>query len=155
MSISASTVIHTSQDNIWKIVTDIENAEKNISAISKINILEKPESGLVGLKWEETRIMFGKEATETMWITEAKDNEWYETMAHNCGCIYKSRVQLESLSEGVKLTMTFQSTPQTFMAKLMSPLGILFSGMIRKAFEQDLRELKEKLEKMDGYKGSV
>lgn len=46
-----------------------------VSGIISLNILHQPEDGLVGLKWEETRKMFGKEASETMWITD------YETFA--------------------------------------------------------------------------
>jgi hypothetical protein len=55
-------------------------------------------------------------------------------------------VQLEETAGGVKLSMSFSSTPKTFMAKLMSPIGFLFKGMIRKALKKDLEELKEKLE---------
>jgi hypothetical protein len=45
-----------------------------ISSILKITILNKPANDLVGLKWEETREMFGKEAMETIWITDSVDN---------------------------------------------------------------------------------
>jgi hypothetical protein len=44
-------------------MTDIENASKIISGIDKIEVVEKPTHGLVGLRWRETRMLFGKPAT--------------------------------------------------------------------------------------------
>ena len=146
MSVVVSQNIKASKDKIWEMITDIENAQKNISAILKINILNKPENGVVGLRWEETREMFGKKATETMWIEKAEEGKWYETTAHNCGCIYSTRIEISEVSGAVNLTMTFNSTPQTLVAKITTLIGLLFKGMIRKALEKDLRELKKKLE---------
>ena len=63
-----------------------------ISGIEKIEVLEKPSHGLVGLKWEETRIMFGKTAIEIMWITEAEDNSHYQTRAEHRNVVYISKL---------------------------------------------------------------
>ena len=46
------------------------SCNKNITNIININILNKPVDGIVGLKWEETRKMFGKEATEVEKLIE-------------------------------------------------------------------------------------
>lgn len=147
MQTSASMHMNATKEQVWAIVTDIENAKDRITCIKDIEILEKPSSGFVGLKWKETREMFGKEAVETMWIKESKENEYYVTEAINSGCIYHSTVALQEKDGGVELTMSFKSTPQSFFAKLMSPLMLMMKGMIRKAFEKDLEDIKQVLAK--------
>ncbi|WP_127716768.1 SRPBCC family protein [Halobacteriovorax sp. HLS] len=149
MAVSASETIKASIDQVWACVIDIERAKDRIECIKDIEILEKPHSGVVGLKWRETREMFGKEAVETMWITEARENEYYITEANNCGCLYHSTISLKDLGDCVELSMSFKATAQSFSAKLMSPLMFLMGGMIKKAFKKDLQDIKKSLEGQD------
>ena len=147
MSIQANLFINTSPEEAWKVITDIEKAQERIKCIKDIKILERPESGVVGLKWEETREMFGKEAIETMWIDQAVENEFYTTKAENCGCVYTSRVEIVKAENGIELKMSFSAEPQTFVAKLMTPMMFFMKGAIKKAFQKDLQDLKIFLEK--------
>lgn len=146
MQVQASKTIKATKEQTWKVVTDIEGAKSRISGIKDIEILDKPQTGLVGLKWKETRVMFGKEATETMWITKVSELKYYETQAINCGCVYKSTVEIKDDPVGVELSMSFEAYPKTVLAKLMSPLTFLFSGSIKKAFEKDLEDIQKSLE---------
>eukprot|EP00957_Ditylum_brightwellii_P100284 7642586-Ditylum_brightwellii.AAC.1 len=72
MKIDCKIPVNASREAIWSVITDFEHMVDNIDAITKGEILEKPDDGnnLVGLKWQETWVMFGSEATETMWITD-------------------------------------------------------------------------------------
>ena len=69
MIVEAQVTINGSKEAVWAAITDIENAAAIISGIKKIEILEKPASGLVGLRWRETRILFGDSATVEKWIS--------------------------------------------------------------------------------------
>ncbi len=71
MKFKVETTIDASTDKVWDVITDIKNSVNVISGIEKIEILESGSTDLVGLKWQETRTVFGKTALETMWITEA------------------------------------------------------------------------------------
>jgi len=148
MKIKVQTTIRASREEIWKTITDIENAPSRISGIEKVEILEKPESGIVGLKWSETRIMFGKAATEVMWITKAKENEYYHTRAENHGAIYETKLELTGMGDAVQLSMDFGATTPgmiaTFFANFMGPL--VKKSMI-KAVRQDLEDIKKSVEK--------
>lgn len=75
MLVSAHLPINATKPALWAAITNIENAAQIITGIEKIEIVEKPASGLVGLKWRETRILFGKPATVEKWITQANENE--------------------------------------------------------------------------------
>ncbi len=147
MKLSCTIPIKASREDIWKVITDIDNAAQRISGIEKVDVLEKPTSGIVGFKWTETRIMFGKEATETMWITEAEENAYYKTRAESHGAVYISEMRIEESDNGNTLTMAFEGQPQTFLAKLM---GFIFSGMMKgsmkKVMMKDLEDIKKALE---------
>jgi len=147
MIVKAQVTINGSRESIWSVVTDIENAPKTISGIENVEVLEKPESGLVGLKWRETRTLFGKTATEEMWITEAAENDFYKTRAESHGVIYVSTVGISEQDDGISLTMAHESIPQGFVARLLSiPMGFVFKGAMKKAFLQDLNDIKARVE---------
>ena len=111
--------INADKSTIWQAITDIEHCDQMIEGINKVKILNQPKNGLVGLKWQETRKMFGKEAVETMWITEAVDMQYYSTRAENHGTVYLSKLALSDEGKGVQLTMSFTAQSQTFMAKIL------------------------------------
>jgi hypothetical protein len=69
MIVAAKVTIKGSKAAIWAAVTDIEGAAESIRGIERIEIVEKPKIGLVGLKWRETRVLFGKPATAEKWIS--------------------------------------------------------------------------------------
>ena len=87
MIVEVQVTINGSKEAILAVITNIENASETISGIEKVEVLERPENGLVGLKWRETRTLFGKTATEEMWITDAAENEFYQTRAESHGFI--------------------------------------------------------------------
>jgi carbon monoxide dehydrogenase subunit G len=147
MRVRAEIDIQAPQKAVWEIVTDIGNAAGRITAIEKIEILERPKDKFVGLKWRETRTMFGKTATEVMWITKAKAPESYETRAESHGSIYTSRLSLSPKDGGTHLSMEFIGQPVALSAKIMWGLmGFMFKGATRKALAKDLEDIKKAAE---------
>lgn len=146
MKIEVSENINAPRERIWHIITDFDTWADTISNIVAVEVIDKPESGVVGLKWRETRLMFGKEADETMWITAAEPNNWYETRAENHGAIYTTRLSLEESGDSVTLTMTFSSKATTIVAKLMSIMGFAFQGTMRKLLQEDLADIRRAAE---------
>ena len=68
-TLTCSVEVNAPAARVWDLITDIEHAHEFIPGIKAIEILGDKKSGL-GLRWRETRVMFGKEATETLEITE-------------------------------------------------------------------------------------
>jgi hypothetical protein len=147
MNALVSININGSKETIWKVISDLENSEKNISAILKIEVLEKPNNNILGFKWRETRTMFGKEATEVMWITEYEDNVYYKTRAESHGAVYITTMLIEENENDCTLSMRFEGKSVSFLAKISS---ILFSKMMMKATEKalldDLKDIKNIVE---------
>ena len=146
MPVSVTETINAPIATVWSVITDIDGAESIVSSITDLTVLERPDSGLLGLKWKESRVMFGKEATETMWITATEDGHWYETTAHNHGMIYHSRMSLAQQGNQTELTMSFDCIPQTLTARLFSLVSFLFNGTVKKAFSADLKDIKQACE---------
>lgn len=147
MIVEAQVTINGSKAAIWAAITNIENAPDTISGIHKIEVLEKPANGLVGLKWRETRTLFGKPAVAEKWITDAAENEFYRTKAESDGFVFLCTKRISETSGGMTLTESHESRPQGIVATLMSiPMGLLFKGVARKAVLQDLNDIKAAVE---------
>src|SRR5947207_3602638 len=147
MIVEAQVTINGSKAAIWAAITNIENASKIISGIKNIEVLEKPANGLVGLKWRETRMLFGKPATVEKWITDAVENEFFKTRAEDGGFVFLTTKSISEGSGGMTLTESHESKPQGIVAKLMSiPMGFLFKGVAKKALLQDLNDIKAAVE---------
>ena len=147
MIVEAQVTINGSKAAIWAAITNIENASETISGIENIEVLEKPANGLVGLKWRETRMLFGKPATVEKWITDAAENEYYKTKAEQDGFLFLSTTSISESSGGITLTSSHESRPQGIVAKLLStPMVFLFKGVAKKALLQDLNDIKAAVE---------
>ncbi len=146
MVVEAQVTINGTKAAIWAAITNIENAAEVISGIKSIEVIEKPASGLVGLKWRETRILFGKPATVEKWITDAAENEFYKTKAEDGGFVFLTTKRISESSRGMTLTESHESKPQTIVAKLSIPMLFLFKGVVKKALLQDLHDIQAAVE---------
>ena len=149
MIVDSQVAINAPKEDVWRAITDIDGAAERISGLEKVEVLERPESGLVvGFKWRETRTMFGKTATEVMWITDAVENEYYKTRAESHGCVYLSTLAIAEENGRSTLTMTFEGQAQSIVAKVFSCLmGFMMKGAIKKALAKDLQDIKAAVEK--------
>ncbi len=146
MIVEAQVTINGPKAAVWAAMTNIENAGKIISGIEKIEVVERPANGLVGLKWRETRMLFGKPATVEKWITEAKENAFYTTRAEDGGFVFLTTNRISEGSSGITLTGIHETRPQGFAARLKSLPMVFFKGVIKKAIVQDLNDIKSAVE---------
>lgn len=147
MLVEAQVTIKGSKAATWAAIADIERAAHIFSGIQKIELVEKPASGLVGLRWRETRMLFGEEATVEKWITEAVDQEYYKTRAESDGFIFLTTHRLEGRDSSVSVVGIHETIPATFLARLKGLPMFLFKGVIRKAILLDLNDLKAAVER--------
>src|SRR3954469_3408438 len=146
--VEAQVTINASKAAIWAAITNIVNASETISGIENIEVLEKPANGLVGLRWRETRMYFGKPATVEKWITDAAENEFYKTRAESDGFVFLTTKSISESSGGITVTSAHASNPQSIVAKIMSiPMRLLFKGVAKKALLQDLNDIKAAVER--------
>ncbi len=147
MKVSVAVKIEGTKESIYQAITDIEHSVERIVGILKIEVLEKPESGFVGFKWRETRIMFGKEATEVMWVTDAEENKGYRTRAESHGAVYISSFDIEEQGEACILTMGFESEAVGIGGRVMDKVfGTMMKGATEKDLKKDLEDIKRYVE---------
>lgn len=147
MQVEVQLAIAASRERLWAAITDIDHCAAWIEGIRSVEVLERPESGLVGLRWRETRVMFGKEATEVMWITDVEPGRRYQTRAESHGSIYVSWLAIDGEDGALTLRMGFQGEAQSTAAKVMTvALGWMMKGATEKALMQDLRDIKAHVE---------
>lgn len=148
MIVEAQVTVNGSKEAIWEAITNIEKSADIIGGIEQIEMLEKPANGLVGLRWRETRMLFGKPATVEKWITEAAENTYYTTRAEMDGLVFLATTRITEGLGGMTVTSSHESRPQTLMARLVSvPMMYLFQGVTRKALLQDLNDIKAAVER--------
>jgi hypothetical protein len=142
MLVEAQININAPPSAVWHAITDIGNFASFMGGVEKIEIVERPSTGLGGLRWKETRMYFGKPATVEKQMTEAVENEFYKTRAEDSGFVFLTTMRISENSNGVTLTSSHDTQPQGFAAKLKSAPMIFFKGVIRKALVQDLTDIK-------------
>ena len=147
MLVEAQVTINGSKAATWAVITNIANAAEIISGIEKIEVVEKPANGLVGLRWRETRMLFGKPATVEKWITDAAGNEFYKTRAEDSGFVFVTTVGISESSGGITVTSSHETRPQGIVARVKSLPMFLFKGMIKKAILEDLNDIKSAVER--------
>lgn len=134
---------------VFALATDLVSASDRICGIESIDLLSEGPFG-VGTRWRETRLMRGKRATETMWITAFEPGRSYTAEAESCGCHYTSVLTCEPTGEGeaarTVVSYRFSGQPQTFVARvmlvLMTPVSGMMTRMIHQCLADDLADLR-------------
>jgi uncharacterized protein YndB with AHSA1/START domain len=147
MTVEAQLTINASKAAVWAATTDIAHFAQLLSGVEQIEVVEKPATGLVGLRWKETRMLFGKPATVEKWITEAKENEFYTTRAEQDGFVFITTNRVSGSDGNVTLIGIHETQPQGFAAKLKSLPMVFFKGVIKNAILQDLKDIKVVVER--------
>ncbi len=145
MEIRTDIEIAAPPEVVFEASIDLESWAKHIEAITKIEILTPGPIG-IGTRFVETRMMFGREASEEMTISELVAPERFVLTAENHGTRYVSQHLFEPQGDGTKLTFAFSGVPVTFLARLFAPLGRVMMPSVVKAIEGDLRDLKKAIE---------
>ncbi|MET0714123.1 MAG: SRPBCC family protein [Mycetocola sp.] len=146
MRIQDSISINADRKRVFAVFCDLDKAATNVTAITRIEVLTGPAQLNVGTRWRETRTMFGKEATEEMWVTGFEPDVSYVAEAESRGTHYRSEYRFTPDGTGTRVDMTFEGTPLTLGARLAGVLGALFAGAAKKALHQDLVDLKRACE---------
>ena len=142
MNLTLNRTVDASVANVFRVYSDFGNAAERIDGIQKIEILTDETVG-VGTRFRETRIMFGRESTEEMEITEFEPNKKYTVEAFSCGAHFQTVFRFEPNGNSTNVQMELNTRSVSLLAKLMSPLGFLMAGSMKKMFASDIDQLKQ------------
>ncbi|MER5928712.1 SRPBCC family protein [Streptomyces sp. NPDC002054] len=146
--VSVEREIAAPADVVWQALTDLESMPLVLSGVDAVEVLT-PGPFRVGTRWRETRRMFGKSATEEMWVTVCEAPERYVTEADNAGMRYVAEFRLTERGPGrTAVRMTFSAQPQAggklpLLARLLGGLG---TRAVAKAIAKDLADVAASVE---------
>lgn len=144
-TMTASKHFQAPPEVVFDHLTDLELAAAQISSIVRIEKLTDGPVG-AGTRFRETRVMFGKEATEEMEITAFDRGRSFTVECDSCGAHYVVHHVLRHEGDGTTVDVQFQMRPLTVFAKLMTPVGKLMAKSCMKAFDKDLEEMRTVIE---------
>jgi carbon monoxide dehydrogenase subunit G len=132
-------------DVVFHYAADFERAPQRIRGIKKVELLTQGPVG-VGTRFKETRIVFKREATETMEVVAFDPPRGYTLGAESCGCRYRIQFRFAPANDGTDVELKFDAEPLTFLARLMGFLMGRMIEMCAKESAKDLEDLKAAIE---------
>lgn len=133
---------------VWNTVTDIDRAPKVLTAVEKTERLAG-DGFEVGTRWQETRRVMGRLATEEMWVTEAVAPVRAVIASESEGTTYTTAIDFKPSSLGTMLVFTFEASTanagvgQKLLFALIGKAGVKAA---KSAFERDLADIVEAVE---------
>jgi hypothetical protein len=132
-------------ERAFGLAIDLRGAPQRIRAIKRLEVLtEGPVRE--GTRFRETRVMFGKEATEEMEVVALDPPRAYELLAESHGSRYRTRLSFEPAAGGTRVSARFEAQPLTFVARAL--MAVLARPMLKacaKALHADLADIERAL----------
>lgn len=88
MNLKVEVFINVIKEVIWNVIIDIDGVFDWISGIEIVEVYYYLGEDLVGFKWIEIWILFGKLVIEIMWVMEVEKNKYYKIWVESYGVIY-------------------------------------------------------------------
>ncbi len=129
-------------DRVFAIFADLRNAEHNVRAIKRLEVLTDGPIR-AGTRFRETRTMFRRDATETMEVKTFSPPNSYSVGCFACGAEWLSEFRFSPAGDGAtRLDVEMRCRPMSLMARLMTPFSFLMAGAMKKCIEADLDDLQ-------------
>ncbi|WP_041563478.1 SRPBCC family protein [Nocardia brasiliensis] len=144
--ITVTREVAATPDRVWAVITDLERTAAVIRGITRLERLDNGAGFTVGTTWRETRVMFGKEATETLSVTALVPGQSYTTEADSHGTHYRSIVTLTAKGQNTLLAMGFEGKPHGKVTRTAAFIGRLFEGPTRRMLQRDLDDIAKAAE---------
>lgn len=145
-SLTHSVRIEAPRERVFEVFADLPNVASRVKGIVRLEVLTEGPVGK-GTRFRETRVMFGKEATETMEITAFDPPRSYSAEATSCGTHYVAKHDFRSAGSATVVDLTFTATPTTLIGKAVGALmAKMMMNACRKAVEKDFADLKRHIE---------
>jgi len=137
-------------DRMWAMASDFANAADRIKAITKVEMVTPGPVG-VGTHFREWR---GRQMVD-MEIAAWSPPRSYSLRGYAVGTEFVSEIRCVPDGPGTRLEMEIHVRPETFGAKLLSPLLALMTKSMVKSCSKDLADIAAAAERADGATGEA
>jgi uncharacterized protein YndB with AHSA1/START domain len=144
--ITAERTIAATPERVFAAATDIAHFAEIVPAIERVELLTDGPVG-VGTRFRETRVFFGREASETMEMLEFEPPRRYLLGAESHGSRYRTEFRFEPAGQGTRVVFDFSAEPLTVPAKVLSfLLKPLMAKKMTELIADDLEAIKAHVE---------
>src|SRR5712691_8309653 len=105
--LTVSQQINAGPEVVFAACSDFARLPERVPAIKKVEMLTPGPVG-VGTKFRETRIMFGREATEGMEFVAFDPPRQFELRAISCGAEYRTIHRFTPAGSGTRIDLEFR-----------------------------------------------
>lgn len=140
-SVEVQATVAASPERVFEAATDLASLPETMSGIDSVEVLSDGPFG-EGTRWRETRTLYGKQATEEMWVTGFDPPRSYVVEAESHGARYRTEITFVPEGDGTRVTFTFAARPVSLVARLFSVFSGLLLKSVRTALQADLEDLK-------------
>ncbi|MEM7561087.1 MAG: SRPBCC family protein [Planctomycetota bacterium] len=123
---------------VFETISDVRNFRKAVPHIINIEFLTEQQQG-TGTRFNETRVMNGKEHTVELEVADFVENESVRMVSLAGGTKWDTTFTVRENQGSVEMKMVMLVEPQNMMAKMMVPMIL---GMVRKGVEADMDSVK-------------
>jgi uncharacterized membrane protein len=141
MKLTLKRTVDAPVTSVFQVYADFGNVAARVDGIQKIEMLTDDPVG-IGSRFRETRMMFGRESTEEMEITEFEPNKKYTVEAFSCGAHFQTIFRFRPDGNATHVDVELNTRNVSLFSKLMSPLGFLMAGPMKKMIMSDIDQLK-------------
>jgi len=136
-------VIDAPPQHCYACFSDFDFVTEHSSEVVEVKAVDDTPFG-PGCRFTCSRHMMGKVHSETLEVDAADPGKSYTMRCDTCGMRWLSDYTFESLGAGTqtKVTLDMTCTPMTLMARITSPMMILFAGAAKKSINKEMDELK-------------
>lgn len=128
---------------VWRVITALDSAPATLRGVTSVERLDATGYE-VGTRWRETRVMFGKSATEEMRVAEVDPERRTVITSESGTARYRTVFELTPTASGTDLTVAFsgESGPMGAAASVVMTLfAPLAKRATRKALQHDLEDI--------------
>lgn len=150
MELDLSRHVAADPDTVWSVLTDIPEAHRTLSGVVAVEILTTGPYE-PGLRWRETRKMFGMKATEEMMVMAAEPPHSTTIVAENGGTKYTTVFTITPDAEGgstLRMRLGAETAHAPAVSRVvMGLMGKFAEKSTRKTMEQDLADIAAEAER--------
>lgn len=144
-AIKVATDVAAPVEQVFRAFTDIEQGQRHVSSIKKIEMLTT--NGVrMGARWRETREVLGRLDSAEMEITAYERNRMYTITHHKAGVRIDTTFWFEPSDLGTKVSVEFELDAGGMPPGLLAPLGWVIEGKVERVLSHDLADLKRSVE---------
>lgn len=153
MQLDLSRHVAADPHTVWEVLTDIPDAHRTLSGVVAVELLTAGPYQ-PGLRWRETRKMFGIKATEEMMVLAAEPPHSTTLVAQNGGTEYRTVFTITPDADGGS-TLRMRFGAETAHAPAVSRVVTALTGRFaeksaRRTMEQDLADIAAEAERRAG-----